>query len=117
MDQQAANILYSKWKQIVLEANNSSIPKRQWCRQNGISEKAFYYWQHKIRRQALENMGSSNNALAPATPAGSCFVEIPFLSAENRTGTAPDPENGQPELMLQGKRQMTGVVSHLWAGF
>ena len=37
------------WKKIVLEANSSGMLKKDWCSQNGISTKSFYYWQKRIR--------------------------------------------------------------------
>ena len=54
MDQKALQIRRSQWEQIVLEGNQASISKKEWCKQNGISEKSFYYWQRKIRLQAAE---------------------------------------------------------------
>ena len=51
MDQTTKEIRTEQWRQIVLEANGTSLTKKEFCRQNGIKEKQFYYWQRKIRRQ------------------------------------------------------------------
>ena len=54
MDQRASEIRLAQWEQIVLEGNKASVTKRKWCRQNGINEKSFFYWQRKIRLKALD---------------------------------------------------------------
>ena len=56
MDQKSLQIRRSQWEQIVLEANKSAISKKDWCRQNGINLKSFYYWQKKIRNEAAKDM-------------------------------------------------------------
>lgn len=44
-----------KWFGIIRECQASGLKKRTWCRQNDISEKAFYYWLRKFRKMACEN--------------------------------------------------------------
>ena len=44
MDKQSLAIRTRQWYEIVLEANSSSLSKKEWCRQNSISPKSFYYW-------------------------------------------------------------------------
>ena len=58
MDQKAYEIRRSRWERIILEGNRASVSKKEWCRQNGINEKSFYYWQKKIRMAAIENANS-----------------------------------------------------------
>ena len=97
MDQQAAAIRYSHWEEIVLEANRSGIPKREWCKQNGLSEKAFYYWQRKVRARVM-----ASAELPPALPEPQhAFVELPFSSSASVTDRDSDSLENPPELMLQ----------------
>ena len=56
MDKQSLAIRTRQWYEIVLEANSSSLSKREWCRQNNISTKSFYYWQRKLRQQEAEKL-------------------------------------------------------------
>ena len=100
MDQQTAIIRTSQWEQIVQEANNSPITKREWCRQNHVNEKAFYYWQHKFRMKAISEIKTVSNVPVPAEPSGSSFVELPIHSMTS-TSRMPDLPDGSPELMLQ----------------
>ena len=45
MDQEVNIIRIENWKRLILEANNSGLSKTEWCRQNNISSKTFFYWQ------------------------------------------------------------------------
>ena len=42
------------WAMLIQECNNSGLTKREFCQQRGISEKSFYYWLRKLRRQMAE---------------------------------------------------------------
>ena len=42
-----------EWRQIILEANNSDIPKSQYIREHHLSENSFYYWQRLFRKEAV----------------------------------------------------------------
>jgi len=96
MDQKSLQIRRSQWEQIVLEGNNASVSKKEWCRQNGISLKSFYYWQRKIRRTAAEALEESKSSAHLQVPArsSSSFVELPapFPSQSDRgPATRPGP--------------------------
>ena len=104
MDQKTTDIRMAQWEQIILEGNRASITKREWCRQNGISEKTFFYWQRKIRRKAAAAMdeASAQLSLPPAQSNQQSFVEISVPA------TSSDPVNREtaslnvsPELMVQ----------------
>lgn len=102
MDQKALQIRRSQWEQIVLECNKASTSKKEWCRQNGIEIKSFYYWQRKLRKAAAEEMECTVNAAAPQAPARpSSFVEL-SLPSPSQADVGPVPsQNLFPELMLQ----------------
>ncbi len=100
MDQKSLQIRRSQWERIVLEGNQASISKKEWCRQHGISEKSFYYWQRKIRLQAIDAMETAQTASVPST-ATSSFVELPIPSAQPSFKETPPAPGLSPELMLQ----------------
>ena len=120
MDQTTKEIRTEQWRQIVLEANGTSLTKKEFCRQNGIKEKQFYYWQRKIRRQDAARF------LTETSPAGdetrpvdsSCYSSFVALEL-----SAPEefPQDSstltsifQPELMLQlnGVQLFVGETVH-----
>ena len=42
------------WATVIRECSSSNLSNREFCRQRGISEKSFYYWQRKLRQQIIE---------------------------------------------------------------
>lgn len=116
MDQQTADIRYTQWTQIVSEANLSSLSKRAWCREHGIKEKSFYYWQRKIRKDTASSMNTSAEVSIPphADLTGkSSFVELSFHSSEVSEGSTPSPSDMVPEMMLQlgdCRMYLTGAI-------
>ena len=112
MDHATTEIRTEQWRQIVLEANGSSLTKKEFCRQNGIKEKQFYYWQRKIRRQESSRLRLE----ATLAPVESTSVVSSCSSSSFVTVNLPEPEDTSslplslsstfhPELMIQ----MNGV--------
>ena len=49
MDAKTAEIRYQRWVQVIQGWRNSGLSKRDYCQQNEIDEKQFYYYQRRIR--------------------------------------------------------------------
>ncbi len=49
MDATTAEIRYQRWVQVIQDWRNSGLSKRDYCQQNEIDEKQFYYYQRRIR--------------------------------------------------------------------
>ncbi len=49
MDGTTAEIRYQRWMQVIQDWSNSGLSKREYCQQNEIDEKQFYYYQRRIR--------------------------------------------------------------------
>lgn len=45
-----------QWKKIISECQNSGMPVRSWCEQNGFKEQSYYYYLKKIREQAIKGL-------------------------------------------------------------
>lgn len=43
-----------QWAMVVQKCASSGLSNREFCRQHGISEKSFYYWQRKLRTQIID---------------------------------------------------------------
>ena len=41
------------WIKIIRECQSSGLTNKEWCEQNGVSEKSYYYHLAKIRKLAL----------------------------------------------------------------
>ena len=49
MDATTAEIRYQRWVQVIQDWSKSGLSKRDYCQQNEIDEKQFYYYQRRIR--------------------------------------------------------------------
>ena len=45
-----------QWAQIIRECQGSGLSNKEYCRQQGISEKTYYYWLKKLRSEAAEGI-------------------------------------------------------------
>lgn len=74
MDQSTHEIRVREWSQIIQDCNASGLTKKEWCLQNHINEKSFYYWQRVIRRETLTacQLSATTDSSVKTT-----FVELP----------------------------------------
>ena len=101
MDQEVNIIRIENWKRLILEANNSGLSKTEWCRQNNISSKTFFYWQRKIRlmeaQKALSSSELTSVSTGQKTAISSDFVDMTHLYKET---TAPTEST---KVVMTGK--------------
>ena len=65
------------WMQFVRECEASGMTNREFCQQRGISEKSYYYWLRKLRKQAVAAVEPQFVPLEPATiPETSLRIEF-----------------------------------------
>lgn len=75
MDKITHEVRLINWTKLIQECLSSGLSKKQWCLQNQVDEKQFYYWQRRVREEIYAEQVS-------ATPVelSSSFVEVPSLS-------------------------------------
>ena len=71
-----------KWLEAIHRCRDSGLSNQQWCEENGISLKSYYYWLAKIRKLAIENLPHKRNAGSVSTevPETAVFASIPVIS-------------------------------------
>jgi len=92
MDQSTHNVRRGNWLNIINECQNrpATVSVKKWLAENGVKEKAYYYWLRKFRKEAYEQMqvpavskACSEVAFAEIKcPEDSNF--LPFVSATER---------------------------------
>ena len=65
-----------QWKTIIQDRNNTNLTVDEYCKQNGLSRHAYFYWLRIIREEVLEQSSESG------------FVEL-NLPAETDSGSHP----------------------------
>ena len=83
MDVATAEIRYQRWVQAIQGWSNSGLSKRDYCQQNNIDEKQFYYYQRRIRAIIAEQ------GKRPVLPKGGS--ELPTRIAEQ--------QNNRPQIV------------------
>ena len=70
-----------QWEMVVQECAASGLSNREFCRQRGIPEKSFYYWQRKLRQQIVESAAPQLVPLEPVTESED-LLQIQYRGAE-----------------------------------
>lgn len=66
MDQITHDVCSSQWLEIITQCQNrpEGTTAKQWMADNGISEKSYYYWLRKFRKQACSQMTETSTAIS-----------------------------------------------------
>ena len=89
MKKEAYEIRIREWMGILQAANDSELTKSEWCRQNGITKRTFYYWQRKVQDYLLETGMVPQSISAPVPAGASTLPEQPIFCEISEP--APDP--------------------------
>jgi len=100
----------ARWQQLVYDCRNSGLTVRDWCAQNGITEKAYFYRQRKVWeavRQLDETREASRQAdlpaiipcAAPLATTKSDTVQLPAIVLRNKDWTVEVNPGCDPELL------------------
>ena len=92
MDQSTHDVRRANWLTIINQCQTrpSDMSVKQWLAENGIKEKAYYYWLRKFRKEAYNQMQLP--ATATTTEVTFAEVTMPALvaGANVTTGNVPD---------------------------
>lgn len=79
MDQITHNVRGAQWLEIVTQCQNrpEGTTVKQWLSDNGIKEKAYYYWLRKFRKQAYAQMHLPSTEVSIGSDISFAEVSIP----------------------------------------
>ena len=78
-----------QWALVIKECADSGLTNKEYCRQHGISEKSFYYWLRKLRKQVCEQAAPQIAAIDPV-PKTNEVLRIEYKGAELKLPTDVD---------------------------
>lgn len=81
MDLTTQQIRLGQWAEIIKECNESPLTNREWCIQNGINEKQYYYWQRKVRNAVVQQIQETT------TTSSVTFAELPMAKTDTLNET------------------------------
>ena len=93
MDQITHDVRSSQWLEIITRCQNrpEGITAKQWMADNGISEKSYYYWLRKFRKQAYSQMTETSTAVSVGNEIS--FAEVSIKPKQSANVTAFASEN------------------------
>lgn len=57
-----------RWSEIIRARDSSGKSVRKYCKENGIAEKTYYYWQRKLRECACDIYSEIKKTQVPCVP-------------------------------------------------
>lgn len=78
MNQITHEVRLARWKEVIGQCQSRPEGQsiRDWCKQNNVSEKRYYYWQRRIRLPIAEGMAGSLVPASADTTRQVMFTEI-----------------------------------------
>jgi putative transposase len=86
MDKITYEMRLMQWTQIIRECRSSGMSVRDWCIENNVGEKKFYYWQRRVRGEAFESL--KKNEIQNQTN----FVQLPIHNDSLKTVPSFKPD-------------------------
>lgn len=79
MDQITHNVRGAQWLEIITKCQQrpEGTTVKQWLSDNGIKDKAYYYWLRKFRKQAYSQMNPSSTGVSVRNDISFAEVSIP----------------------------------------
>ena len=82
----------SKWAQLIQECHRSGKTIAQWCDENNINQRQYYYWLKRVREAAC-------NALPALNAQSNPFVPVEVDLKENKSHS--EDQTYVPEITLR----------------
>ena len=79
----------SLWLERIRACKSSGLSVKEWCKQNGLTDKNYYYWMRKIKREAFETLQEQASVEEIPFQEKTVFSKISLpVSYTESTGTA-----------------------------
>lgn len=100
-----------QWSKIISECLASGLPKTTWCKQNGISDKAFFYWQKILRREAYALAVPENKATSLTSAQQPSTVPFVELKLEQDSSGSSVCNGFKPDAVIQANGMLIGFTN------
>ena len=89
----------SHWAGVMRERNESGLSIRAWCRENGVGEKTYYYWQRQLRETACEQFAEYQTSYQTELTAPG-FAEVKLRDSPARPTLSGAVQLGQLHIEI-----------------
>ena len=107
MDKTTHEIRLEQWAEIIQAQLGSGQSKRDWCRENNVPEKQFFYWQRRVRKELYD---AETGALIPPGAAGCpALVELPVFRNDGNPATG----SFRPDAVIAVGNVTVGITENI----
>ena len=99
MDKITHKVRCEQWTNIIKECLTSGMSKTTWCREDGISDKSFFYWQRILREEAY--LSTLENTLTPAVKENSVPTTTDFVEIKITDHTSSSASPFKPDVVIR----------------
>ena len=99
MDKITHKVRCEQWTNIIKECLTSGMSKTTWCREDGISDKSFFYWQRILREEAY--LTTLENTLTPAVKGNSVPTTTDFVEIKMTDQTSSSASPFKPDVVIR----------------
>lgn len=99
MDKITHKVRCEQWTNIIKECLASGMPKTTWCREHGISDKSFFYWQRILREEAY--LTTLENTLTPAVKENSAPTTTDFIEIKMTDQVSSADSPFKPDVVIR----------------
>jgi len=107
MDKTTHAVRLQQWSEIIQAQLTSGMSKKDWCRENNIPEKQFFYWQRRVRKELYE---SQPEALVLTRGVSSpALVEVPIAQNSGNPAAA----SFKPDAVIAVGNVTVGITENI----
>ena len=99
MDKITHKVRCEQWTNIIKECLTSGMSKTTWCREDGISDKSFFYWQRILREEPY--LSTLENTLTPAVKENSVPTTTDFVEIKMTDHTSSSASPFKPDVVIR----------------
>ena len=102
-----------EWAGMVAECQNSGMTIREWCKENGIAPKTYYYRLNKVRLRAMQEMPGNISSVPSVRHDNDVSFRQLEINAPSTAGSAAvalHVQNGTLEVMNGADKETIEAV-------
>lgn len=105
----AHEVRLRQWAEVLRSRTDSGLSIREFCREQGIKEKTFFYWQRKLRENICENLTQRQETAMTSAPS---FAEV-RMPVENSGKDTIRVRLGDTEVEIGGDASPAAIEAVL----
>lgn len=81
-------VKYENWAAQIQDCLSSGLTVQEWCDQNGINSKTYYYRLRRVREASCQQVPFPIGSVEPAAPTSAVTVHVGNMTVEIADGTS-----------------------------